>query len=94
MIALWSQRGDSNPRPAVTEKMTSATADPLARELALAMGDGRSLAYYRKVVREVSPSILLRARGEVLEEKQIKKSRGAMFACLVKKHTAAAGRVC
>lgn len=63
--------------------------DPLALKLAQEMGDTRNLAYYRKVVQEVPASVLLRARGEVLEEKRIKRSRGAMFAYLVKKHAAA-----
>jgi len=69
--------------------------DPLAPELAQDMSDVKNLAYYRKVARQVPASILLRARGEVLEEKNIKKSKGAMFAYLVKKHTAKAnGREC
>ena len=38
--------------------------------------DTRSLDYYRKMVKQHPASILLRARGEVLEEKNIKKSRG------------------
>jgi len=70
----------------VTEKKVSASIDPLARDLALDMDDTRNLAYYRKMVRVLPASILLRARGEVLEEKNIKKSKGAMFAYLVKKH--------
>lgn len=61
--------------------------DPLAIELAQAMGDMRNIAYYCKMARQVPASILLRARGEVLEEKHIKKSRGAMFAYLVNKYT-------
>ena len=69
----------------VTEKKMSRT-DPLAVELAVAMDDTRSLDYYRKMVKQYPASVLLRARGEVLEEKNIKKSRGAMFAYLVKKH--------
>ena len=72
----------------VTENKTS-NIDPLALQLANDMSDTRSLAYYRSVVRDFPASILLRARGEVLEEKNIKKSRGAMFAHLVKKHTGA-----
>lgn len=56
-------------------------------QLAEDMRDIKNLAYYKKVVRTIPASILLRARGEVLEEKNIKKSRGAMFAYLVKKHT-------
>jgi DNA-binding Lrp family transcriptional regulator len=60
--------------------------DPLALELAQDMSDARNLAYYRKVTRLVPASILLRARGEVLEENNIKKSKGAMFAYLVKKY--------
>ena len=63
--------------------------DPLAQQLANDMCDIRSLAYYQKAVRQLPASILLRARGEVLEENNIKKSRGAMFAHLVKKHTGA-----
>lgn len=63
--------------------------DPLAAELARDMGDTKSLPYYQKMVREVPASILLRVRGEVLEEPKIKRSKGAMFAYLVKKHTAA-----
>jgi hypothetical protein len=70
----------------VTEKRASATTDPLVRELATDMEDTRNLPYYRKMVRDIPASILLRARGEVLEEKNIKKSKGAMFAYLVKKH--------
>jgi hypothetical protein len=70
----------------VTEQKISKNVDPLALELAQDMGDTRNLAYYRKVTRELPASVLLRARGEVLEEKNIKKSRGAMFAFLVKKH--------
>ena len=69
----------------VTERKMYRT-DPLPLELAQAMGDTQNLAYYRKVVQRIPASILLRARGEVLEEKNIKKSRGAMFAYLVKKH--------
>jgi hypothetical protein len=69
----------------VTEQRISEI-DPLALELAQDMGDTRNLAYYRKIVQQVPPSILLRARGEVLEENNIKKSKGAMFAYLVKKH--------
>jgi len=65
--------------------------DPLALSLANDMGDTRNLAYYQKVTRRLPASILLRARGEVLEEKKIKKSRGAMFAHLVKKHAPHAG---
>jgi len=41
---------------------------------------------YQKAAREIPASILLRARGEVLEERNIKRSRGAMFAYLGKKH--------
>ena len=59
----------------------------MARELASDMGDMRNLAYYQKMVRQVPVYILRRARGEVLEEPHIKKSRGAMFAHLVKKHS-------
>ena len=70
----------------VTEK-NRYKVDPLALDLARDMGDTKSLAYYQKVTRRYPASILLRARGEVLEERHIKKSRGAMFAHLVKKHT-------
>lgn len=70
----------------VTERKTYKT-DPLALQLAQDMVDTKNLAYYRKVVRKIPASILLRARGEVLEEKNIKKSKGAMFAYLVNKHT-------
>ena len=62
--------------------------DPLAFELARDMNDLKNLAYYRKMARILPASILLRSRGEVLEEKNIKRSKGAMFAFLVKKHTA------
>jgi len=65
--------------------------DPLALSLANDMGDIRNLAYYQKVTRRLPASILLRARGEVMEERNIKKSRGAMFAHLVKKHASEAG---
>ena len=74
----------------VTEKKMSKT-DPLAIELAAAMDDTRSLDYHRKMVKQLPASILLQARGEVLEEKNINKSRGAMFAYLVNKHTEASG---
>ena len=70
----------------VTERRESLIDDPLARQLAQDMGDTSNLAYYRRAVREVPAPILLRARGEVLEERNIKRSRGAMFAYLVKKH--------
>lgn len=60
--------------------------DPLAQELAQDMDDAQNLAYYQKMVREVPASVLLQAKGEVLEERNIKKSKGAMFAYLVKKH--------
>ena len=69
----------------VTDKRIS-TVDPLALQLANDMGDTKNLPYYRKAVREQPASVLLRSRGEVLEEKNIKKSRGAMFAYLVKKY--------
>lgn len=69
----------------VTEKKIS-DVDSLALQLANDMGDILNLAYYRKVAQRVPVSVLLRARGEVLEEKNIKKSKGAMFAYLVKKH--------
>jgi len=62
-------------------------SDPLAIQLAQDMGDMKNFAYYKSAVRKFPPSLLLRSRGEVLEEKNIKKSRGAMFAYLVKKHT-------
>ena len=70
----------------VTEKRISPI-DPLAVDLARDMADAKSLGYYVKMARLVPVSTLLRARGEVLEEKNIKKSRGAMFAHLVKKYT-------
>jgi hypothetical protein len=70
----------------VTEQKVSETIDPLALALARDMDDTRNLAYYCKVARDLPASILLRARGEVLEEKNIKKSKGAMFVYLVKKH--------
>lgn len=82
----------------VTEKNNSestrkrATIDPLALQLAREMDDIRNLAYYERVVRTVEPGILLRARGEVLEERRIKKCRGAMFAYLVKKYAASRGK--
>ena len=60
--------------------------DPLAIQLAQDMGDMKNLAYYKSAVRKFPPSLLLRSRGEVLEENNIKKSRGAMFVYLVKKH--------
>jgi len=69
----------------VTERKVSKV-DPLALQLASEMSDTRSLAYYKKVVKNVPASILLRARGEVLEEGNIKKSKGAMFTFLIKKH--------
>jgi len=75
----------------VAEKVTTGI-DPLALQLAQDMDDTRNLAYYRKVVRQLPASILLRARGEVLEEKNIKKSKGAMFAYLTKKHWASHSR--
>jgi hypothetical protein len=61
--------------------------DPLALRLAHDMDDAKSLPYYRKLVERdgIDPYILLKARGEVLEEKKIRKSKGAMFAFLVKK---------
>jgi hypothetical protein len=62
--------------------------DPLAIQLAREMDDTRNLPYYRHAVKRINPGILLRARGEVLEERRIKKSKGAMFAYLVKKYTA------
>jgi len=62
--------------------------DPLALQLAREMDDTMNLPYYKHAVKRVNPGILLRARGEVLEEKRIKKSKGAMFAYLVKKYTA------
>ena len=70
----------------VTERKTSNN-DPLALQLAKDMSDVKNLAYYQKAVKILPASVLLRARGEVLEEKDIKKSKGAMFAYLVKKHT-------
>jgi len=70
----------------VTERKM-INSDPLALQLADEMDDMKNLAYYNKVVQKMPVSILLRARGEVLEEKNIKKSKGAMFAYLVKKHT-------
>ena len=69
----------------VTERKMGKT-DSLALQLADDMNDMKNLAYYNKVVQKMPVSILLRARGEVLEEKNIKKSKGAMFAYLVKKH--------
>jgi len=57
----------------------------------LEVGDLASLAYYRKVIREVPAPIWCRARGEALEERNIRKSRGALFAHLVKKHTGGLG---
>ncbi|MFC1865138.1 helix-turn-helix domain-containing protein [Chloroflexota bacterium] len=72
----------------VTEKKVFRNDDPLAFELARDMNDLKNLAYYRKMARILPASILLRSRGEVLEEKNIKRSKGAMFAFLVKKHTA------
>ena len=71
----------------VTEKRTYRT-DPLALQLANDMSDTKNIAYYKKVAQEVPTSVLLRSRGEVLEEKNIKKSAGAMFAYLVKKYSA------
>jgi len=59
--------------------------DPLAVQLARDMEDSKSLPYYRKLVKEVDPYILLKARGEALEEPDIKKSKGALFTFLVKK---------
>jgi hypothetical protein len=70
----------------VTEQKVSKT-DSLALQLARDMGDTQNLAYYQQVVRRLPATILLRARGEVLEEPHIKRSRGAMFAYLVKKYT-------
>ena len=46
-----------------------------------------SLAYYRKDIREVPAPIWCRARGGALEERKVRKSRGALFALLVKKHS-------
>jgi biotin operon repressor len=83
-----NQNQTNNKNNTVTEQRASTNIDPLARQLAVDMGDTRSLPYYRKVARDLPASILLRARGEVLEEKNIKKSKGAMFAYLVKKHVA------
>ncbi|MFQ6112069.1 MAG: hypothetical protein ACE5LX_08600 [Nitrospinota bacterium] len=59
--------------------------DPLALKLARDMDDTKSLPFYRKLVEMIDPYILLKARGEVLEEKNIKKSKGAMFTYLVKR---------
>jgi hypothetical protein len=70
---------------------SKSSVDPLALQLAREMGDLKSLAYYRRVVKRVNPGILLRVRGEVLEEKNIKKCRGAMFAYLVNKYAAQKG---
>ena len=70
----------------VTEKYKSIRSDPLPLQLARDMSDYGSLAYYRKMVKKHPTAILLRARGEVLEEKNIKHSRGAMFNYLVKKY--------
>ncbi|MBI4295048.1 MAG: helix-turn-helix domain-containing protein [Chloroflexi bacterium] len=70
----------------VTEERAFKTDDHLALDLARDMDDTRNLPYYHKAVRQFSASILLLARGEVLEERHIKKSKGAMFAYLVKKH--------
>jgi hypothetical protein len=75
----------------VTESSQSLTTverrdDPMADQLAREMRDERSLAYYRHVVARIPASIYLRVRGEVLEEPRIKKSRGAMFAHLIKKY--------
>ena len=70
----------------VTERK-KVEIDPLAMDIARDMGDTRSLPYYQKMVRDHPASVLLRARGEVLEEPNIKRSKGAMFAYLVKKHT-------
>ncbi len=72
----------------VTEKKTSYD-DPLAVQLAQDMHDSHNLPYYRKAVRQLPASLLLRCRGEVLEERNIKKSQGAMFAYLVRKYTEA-----
>ena len=69
----------------VTERKICKT-DPLALQIANDMGDMKNLAYYKKIVQELPTSILLRSRGEVLEENNIKKSKGAMFAYLVKKY--------
>lgn len=70
----------------VTESKISDGEEREARLLASDMGDARSLPYYRKVIREVPPSIFFRARSEVLEERNIRRSRGALFAHLVKKY--------
>ena len=65
-----------------------SAGNPMANELARDMNDIKNLAYYTHVVNTINPGILLRARGEVLEEKKINKTRGAMFAYLVKKYVA------
>lgn len=83
-----NQSHKSNKINTVTEQGISKL-DPLALRLARDMEDARNLAYYQKVVRELPATLLMRARGEVLEEQHIKKSRGAMFAYLVKKHARA-----
>ena len=71
----------------VTEYYKFKKDDPLAMELATAMDDTKSLPYYKKMVSKYPAYILLRTKGEVLEEPQIKRSKGAMFAYLVKKYT-------
>jgi hypothetical protein len=79
---------DNGNKTTVTERpRTLARADdPMADQLAREMRDQRSLAYYRHVVARIPARIYLRVRGEVLEEPKIKKSRGAMFAHLIKKY--------
>ena len=75
----------------VTGRRIFTEGDREARELAQDLDDLASLAYYRKVIREVPAPIWCRARGEALEERNIRKSRGALFAHLVKKHTGGLG---
>jgi len=58
--------------------------DPLALELAKDMEHMRNLAYYIGAVQKHPAEFLLHIKGLVLETRDIKKSRGALFAHLVK----------
>lgn len=85
--------GHTNKNQELNKIKTTVTGSKLtegeereANLLALDMGDTRSLAYYRKVIRQVPPPIFFRARSEALAEDNIRRSRGALFAHLVKKY--------
>lgn len=85
VAGVHTNKSQTDNKNTVTERRIPRV-DPLARQLAQDMSDTRNLPYYVKAVQRLPASVLLRARGEVLEERNIRKSRGAMFAYLVKKH--------